>query len=108
MLLIPIPLCVLLGNWRIVTLYCQWHEALGGGNDFRVHEVCKRERDAIDLQKAHREKCIAYMLDNPAASRLGFIKKNYRSFRWLLRNDRSWLDGLLPIAEGGMEQLALF
>ncbi|MER2512876.1 MAG: TniQ family protein [Nitrosomonas ureae] len=100
-------LCALFGHWRIVAERCKWVEALGRSVQDRIHDPRGQEQDATNVKERYREKCLAYITSNPAHSRLGFTKQNYRSFRWLLHNDRSWLDNCLPVALPDMDQLTL-
>lgn len=100
-------LCALFGNWRIVAERCKWLEAIGRSVEYRIHDRRRQEQDATNVKERYRAKCLAYITNTPAWSRLGFTKQNYRCFRWLLHNDRSWLDNYLPVAEREMDQLTL-
>jgi hypothetical protein len=100
-------LWVLFGNWRIVAERCKWLEALGRSVEYHIHDTRRQDHDVTSVKERYREKCLAYITNNPAHSRLGFTKQNYRSFRWLLHNDRSWFDNCLPVAERDMDQLTL-
>jgi len=56
----------------------------------------------------HRQVCVDYAMEHPNPSRLEFLKNYYRSFRWLLHRDRSWLDAQLPLPPKQVVQLGLF
>lgn len=100
-------LCALFGNWRILAERCKWLEALGRSVEDRIHDPRRQEQDSANVKERYREQCLAYITNTPACSRLGFTKQNYRCFRWLLHNDRSWLDNYLPVVAREMDQLAL-
>lgn len=101
-------LCALFGNWRIVAERCNWLEALGRSVEHHIHDTRRQDQDATNVKERYREKCLAYITNNLAHSRLGFTKQNYRSFRWLLHHDRDWLDSRLPVEHRDIEQMALF
>ncbi|MFZ2266213.1 MAG: TniQ family protein [Azonexus sp.] len=61
-----------------------------------------------DFRAHHRKVCEAYIREHPGCSRLEFTKAEYRSFRWLLHNDKEWLDSQLAVPVRGSAQLALF
>lgn len=101
-------LCALFGDWRIAEENCKWVEVLGRGDRNVVRDPHDFEMGQPSMRERHREKCRAYIFNDLSYSRLGFTKQNYRSFRWLLHNDKVWLDNHLPVLERDMEQLALF
>ena len=100
-------MCALFGNWRIVAERCTWLEVVGAavlsGND----DAC--QQSVRNPKNDYRAICLEYIAGNPASSRLDFTRQEYRSFRWLLRNDPEWLDHYLPIPGrvGGQLKLIL-
>lgn len=101
-------LCALFGDWRIAEESCKWVEVMGRGDGNAVRDPLDLEMGPLSMRERHREKCCVYMFNHLPYSRHGFTKQNYRSFRWLLHNDKDWLDNHLPVAEREMEQLTLF
>lgn len=96
----------LLGDWRTVLERCNWLQAIGPSVADVFPDAAKQ--DVPDVTVIHRKKCLAYISSDPAHSRLGFTKNEYRSFRWLLHHDKAWLDHLLPTVGRSCEQIELF
>jgi len=96
------------GSWGLFEEKCRWyfalhsnparnstHPALGTGSDELVRQRC-------------RETCIRFLEASPSHTRPCFIRSEYRCFRWLLHNDKAWLDSQLPINQIGPTQLDFF
>lgn len=96
----------LFGNWRIVEERCNWLDVVGSSFEYVARE--NDVRSTYSLRERCRQKCMAYVADNPEFSRLGFTRKDYRSFRWLLHHDRAWLEHILPVMQNKSEQRCLF
>lgn len=96
------------GTWRLFEERCRWEDALG------ISEGQGKEGGAVSLKsyemlrQQYREICIDFLEANPSPYRPNFINSQYRCFRWLLHNDRAWLDAQLPIDSLGAKQLVLF
>lgn len=96
------------GSWRLFEERCGWEDALG------ISEAEGKEGDTASiksyemLRQQYREVCIDFLEANPSQSRPNFVNSQYRCFRWLLHNDRAWLDSRLPIDSLGAKQMALF
>jgi len=103
-----IVLCYgLFGNWQAFEKKCQWAQV------FSVNRTppmsAKKDISTVqELASFHRKVCIDYRYEHPGCTRFEFTKAKYRSFRWLLHNDRRWLDKQLPIPAVTMQQIELF
>lgn len=95
----------LFGGWKAVKERCCWFSVFGSESDLSTTKAVKT-RSKLVLQ--YRRLCSAYIREHPQCSRLDFLKEEYRSFRWLLHNDKTWLDRQLPIPYRGGKQLVLF
>jgi len=93
----------LFGSWSAVEEKCRWISVFGPAN-----RLCRAP--VGDLRSQFREDCRAYLRAYPETTRFEFHRDHYRAFRWLLHNDRQWLDAHLPIpiSSGMGEQLPLF
>lgn len=100
-------LYALFGNWKAFEEKCKWAEV------FRVSQkptvTPKGEISSVpELASFHRKVCVDYRYEHPGCTRFEFTKAKYRSFRWLLHNDKRWLDKQLPIPPVNMKQIELF
>ncbi len=105
----------LFGEWIAFKERCDWSSILGeplasaarqGVSEGFGRDVVNSDESAIHL--GHRQVCVDYATEHPNPSRLEFLKNYYRSFRWLLHRDRSWLDAQLPVPSKQVVQLGLF
>ncbi|MFZ2852603.1 MAG: TniQ family protein [Rhodocyclaceae bacterium] len=105
----------LFGEWAAFKEQCDWSSILGeplasparqGFSEGVGQDRVNSDESAILL--GHRQVCVDYAMEHPAPSRLEFLKNHYRSFRWLLHHDRSWLDAQLPVPPKQVVQLGLF
>ena len=102
----------LFGEWPAFKERCRWSSILrrpfdtktGGGEGGQVNIT---PDDSI-IRAEHRQVCLDYVIGHASPSRLEFLKTNYKSFRWLLHRDRSWLDVQLPFPRKQVVQLNLF
>jgi len=95
----------LFGGWGAVQERCRWLSVFG--SESRV-TVRKSVTEVSKLEALHRRVCAAYIKEYPECTRLDFLRAEYRSFRWLLHNDKIWLDRQLPIPVRAGKQLVLF
>ncbi|PKO27598.1 MAG: hypothetical protein CVU32_02565 [Betaproteobacteria bacterium HGW-Betaproteobacteria-5] len=95
----------LFGGWKAVQERCRWFGVFGSELDF---STSKAATTRSKLEAQYRRVCSAYIREHPECSRLDFLKAEYRVFRWLLHNDKVWLDRQLPIPHRGGKQLVLF
>lgn len=95
----------LFGGWRAVQERCRWLSVFGSESDFPM-EKAATVRSKLEAQ--YRRTCTAYIREYPECTRLDFLRAEYRSFRWLLHNDKTWLDRQLPIPHRAGKQLVLF
>ena len=95
----------LIGGWEAVRLRCLWRRVFGSESNSPMRKAAST-RSKFEVQ--YRRVCTAYLRKYPECTRLDFLKAEYRSFRWLLHNDRVWLDRQLPIPHRGGKQLVLF
>ncbi len=94
------------GNWQLVTNRCIWIASLECASSSTG--LWRAKAESSDLRHLHRTRCLDFIASKPDGSRLEFIRSEYRAFRWLLRNDRPWLDRQLPIPRCAGRQMALF
>lgn len=95
----------LFGSWSAVLERCQWIGVLGSESEILARNATST---SFDPKKKHRQVCSAYIKEHPGCLRLDFLRAEYRSFRWLLRNDQIWLDQHLPVPYCRVKQLCLF
>lgn len=97
----------LFGNWKAFEEKCNWIRVLGSCSK---SSACNTNVSITrsELRMHHRKMCLDYMHDHPGCSRFEFTRAEYRSFRWLLHNDRAWLDKQLLVSPRGKRQLCLF
>lgn len=99
-------ICWLFGTWALFKERCRWTAVFGGGQ-------CPSPKHKITLSDGHymashhRQVCSVFKNENPGGTRLDFTKSDYRSFRWLLHNDRAWLEQELPYPPRDIAQLQL-
>lgn len=105
----------LFGEWAAFKEQCCWSSILGeplaSVTKLSVSGDVGRggvSSDESVILLGHRQVCVDYAMEHPNPSRLEFLKNHYRSFRWLLHRDRSWLDSLLPVPPKHVVQLELF
>lgn len=97
----------LFGNWKAFEEKCKWAEVFSARHKPVV--TPKSEISSVpELASFHRKVCVDYRYEHPGCTRFEFTKAKYRSFRWLLHNDKRWLDKQLPIPPVNMKQIELF
>lgn len=97
----------LFGQWKAFQEKCRWISVL----DIRgtVSQQNQRSLPRVEPDRnKHREICVNFMIRMPGLWRADFARMESKSFRWLLHNDRAWLDSQLPIPTGNPRQLNLF
>ena len=95
----------LFGGWEAFQARCHWLSVFGSESGVAT-KTATTTRSKLEAQ--YRRVCTAYIKEHPECTRLEFLKAEYRSFRWLLHNDKIWLDRQLPIPNRGGKQLELF
>lgn len=105
----------LFGEWAAFKERCNWRRILGEALVSSVRQGVSGcvgrggvNSDESAILLGHRQVCVDYAMEHPNPSRLEFLKNHYRSFRWLLHRDRSWLDAQLPVSPKQVVQLGLF
>ena len=102
----------LFGEWPAFKERCRWSSILGRSqsteNGLGEGRPANAAPDDLTIRAEHRQVCMDYVIGHASPSRLEFLKTNYRSFRWLLHRDRSWLDTQLPLPARQVVQLDLF
>lgn len=81
----------LFGTWRAFKQHCLWMETFTQGRT----SASKLEGKWEALKERYRTACINY-LNTTGKGRSEFLKDDYRAFKWLLNNDRMWLDKQMP------------
>lgn len=97
----------LFGSWKAFCEKLCWTKVFGV-QEVRQSCMNKPLPNPQDLGVHHRQLCETFIREHPNCSRLDFTKAEYRSFRWLLHNDKEWLDSQLAVPARGYAQLALF
>lgn len=95
----------LFGGWDAFQARCYWHSVFGSESRVAT-KVAATTHSKLEAQ--YRRVCTTYIKAHPECTRLEFLRAEYRSFRWLLHNDKGWLDRQLPIPNRGGKQLELF
>lgn len=95
----------LFGGWKSVQERCNWLSVFGSESGVTV---VKPATVLSKLEAQYRCVCTTYIREHPGCTRLDFLKAEYRSFRWLLHNDKIWLERKLPIPSRRGKQLVLF
>lgn len=98
---------VLFGNWKAFEEKCKWVQVFSTGQKPSMPRKQEISSES-ELESFHRKICIDYLFEHPGCTRFEFTKAKYRSFRWLLHNDKRWLDKHLPVPTSNMKQLELF
>lgn len=93
------------GGWKAVQERCRWLSVFGYESPLPKR---KGGTETSKLAAQYRRLCTGYISEHPACTRLDFLRAEYRCFRWLLHNDKMWLDRKLPIPARGGKQLVLF
>lgn len=97
----------LFGSWKAFGERLCWTNILGW-LEARQAGASKSLLNPGNLKVRHRQLCETFIRQHPNCSRLDFTKAEYRSFRWLLHNDKEWLDSQLAVPVRDGVQLALF
>ena len=95
------------GSWNAFKEQCQWNaifEKAIPAHVARRESLAEHQR----LRNRHRSVCMAFKAENPESTRGDFLVADYKSFRWLLHNDRQWLEHELPCSSKRRIQLSLF
>lgn len=102
----------LFGEWSAFKEKCRWSSILGRSqyseNAIGEGRAVNALPDDSTLRAEHRQVCMDYVIGQTNPTRLEFLKAHYRSFRWLLHRDRSWLDAQLPLPARQGVQFDLF
>ena len=97
----------LFGSWTMFKEQCSWQDLFSPyPADLVRPEIRLFTTDAV-LRK-HRQACLEYKASRTSPTRYEFMRESYRAFRWLLHNDREWLDEELPLARSALRQRSLF
>lgn len=100
-------------TWGAFTTQCRWQAVLGKSIDAEdvgptglIND--KKRVSAESMLQRHRQVCLDYKTSHERPTRLEFMKRSYRSFRWLRQCDRLWLDEELPVMRQFRRQRDLF
>lgn len=97
----------LFGSWGAFKERCRWEDALGVDDISGSSSAARPSPVGTPLER-HRSVCLEYKSAHESPVRAAFLKAHQRSHRWLLNNDRQWLDNELPLPQFGKIQLGLF
>lgn len=100
----------LFGTWQQFKERCNWTATFNfpyGSTSYKCFSKPHVQEQQAAL-KYYREICIDFMRVNPTGTRAEFLKREYKSFRWLLRNDGKWLSLQLPLSKRVDNQVDLF
>ncbi|TXT29781.1 MAG: hypothetical protein FD131_2247 [Rhodocyclaceae bacterium] len=95
----------LFGELATVRERCRWLSVFGSESEISLPKAATIR---TKLEAQYRRACTAYIKAHPECTRLDFQRAEYRNFRWLLHNDKIWLDRQLPIPHRGGKQFVLF
>lgn len=95
------------GSWDSFKEHLLWETVLGPSGQYKF-EPKTAQGNLGAIKEHHRKCCIQFTLDKPNETRWDFAKANRKGFRWLLHNDKEWLDKALPNTSKAPEQLCLF
>lgn len=100
----------LFGTWQYFKECCKWVALINypGDRFARNIDASVYADNYQHLQESFRKICIDFIRTNPTATRADFLNLEYKSFRWLLRNDAVWLDATLPMPLRANAQVDLF
>lgn len=95
------------GSWKNFKAQCLWNAVFE--KVIPIREACDGgSSDRQRLGKHYRSACITFKTENPECTRADFLVADYKSFRWLLHNDKQWLEQELPSSSKRRVQLPLF
>lgn len=97
----------LFGSWGAFKERCRWEDALRVDGERDSSPAARASLKGTPLDR-HRLVCLEYKVAHENPTRAAFLKAHQRSHRWLLNNDRQWLDNELPLPLCGKIQLGLF
>lgn len=97
----------LFGSWGAFKERCRWEAVLGVDDELGSSSEARASPVGAPLAR-HRSVCLEYKAAHESPVRAAFQKAHTRSHRWLLNNDRQWLDIELPLPCFGKIQLGLF
>ena len=98
----------LFGDWKSFKERCGWIAAIDiPQGDLHASRPPVLTYPSSTSSKRYRETCLKFIAENPRCERADFLKQEYKTFRWLLRNDKNWLGEQLPIAQGKYMQFEL-
>lgn len=102
----PATVTLLLGywlfqSWELFSSKILWRQAMTNSNHFeeknrRLGNSTPEPAEASQ-QELHRNVCIDFIREHPAAGRSDFWRNHQRSCRWLARYDSAWLEDSLPV-----------
>jgi hypothetical protein len=102
----PATVTLLLGywlfqSWELFSSKILWRQATTNSNPFveenrRLGNSTPEPAGASQLE-LHRNVCIDFLREHPAAGRSDFWRSHQRSCRWLARYDSAWLEDSLPV-----------
>lgn len=95
------------GSWGAFKERCRWEDALRLDGEPDSSLAARASPNGRPLDR-HRSVCLEYKAAHVNPVRAAFLKAHQRSHRWLLNNDRQWLDNELPLPLSGKIQLGLF
>lgn len=101
----------LFGSWQHFKECCKWQSVMDAGVHYPSGLTGNELAGVGDhnlLVLHHRGICLEFMKSNPDAGRGDFLKGRYKSFRWLLHQDRAWLGKQFPLRVKNNQQADLF
>lgn len=82
----------LFGNWDLFLEYCSWGSVFKFKNELKDAEkiMPSKSQSADD----HYKVCIDFIRQHPNAIKSDFWRARPKSCRWLIRNDKAWIEGI--------------
>lgn len=85
-------------TWGAFKEQCRWQDILSDDSVCRAQEEGNKDgHGAAAILQQKRKICLDYKAVHARPTRREFQRESYRTFRWLLHNDRMWLDVELPL-----------
>lgn len=89
------------GSWALFRRQIEW-QGIISYSEFRDRNMYEPQEENLknarkSIRDQHRQACANYLALNPEASRTDFWNTNPKACRWLLSNDKAWLNNKLPL-----------
>jgi hypothetical protein len=111
-ILSPLQLVLLIdyvfGSWMAFKERGRWECALGLSMQTQAPSQRLNYLPDAATKTYHRQTCISMLNENPESTRSIFAKTTPKSFYWLSRHDKTWLDQVLPCHVKSTQRILAF